>query len=791
MSYKQAQSVCFDDLVQRGLICKARPSKTPAPAPLDYNQIAASVVAALQPQLEALISKTVSAEFTQLLSVLPAQLAAKTTPTIDNNPEPLFPHSSSTAVPSITPPTSSPPVVQATPLSASDNRMATLSKVQSSLATAEPPHNLTQDAASQEEQALSCVRHILDDSQASWTCDGQRLAVMATLNRSQDVVSILATNAGKTMQVLVPTKLEPLVATVVVLPLKALIQDYSRRLKDLKIPYETWSTTGNMDTPLQGYCNLILVMIDQAQKPAFARAITNYHDRSPYKVGRWVFEEAHYALTASNFRASFQHLDELRAVLPVQFVLLSGTIPPQSLSELKQVFGLASQVQVIRTCTARPELQYLLDSPVNSKEAMLSRLEKYVKTYSTGFRPRDRGLIYCDTLSLLNLVTTKFGCPGYHGGSSSNREEQKTLEIQRESAYNQWIKGTSQWMACTTAFAAGCDCSHVRTVIMAGSCHSLIDIEQQFDRGGRDRQHAVAAFIPWRFPFIPADSSAAHTGSQVLHNLLYQPQPGREGCLRYGLTKFNDGEGTACNDLPDAERCSRCHPLNLSEALPQLTFKAHFYSSPLITPPLITPPLITPPPMTTATSRKRPLILSPDENDNITEAHHASKKRKAERAKTLPAAVQQLQDALLVFEGNCATCDFFVTQDAHAFKLCKSLDKKEKGAYFDFKKTIQYPSYASKKPGQHNVCFRCGVPQIKDIHDTFDKEGETCLYPDVIVPTLFLIFHADHSRAALEAHFGQTWASHTEFGAWLGQNGEGLFTNSIWAFIWYICKFIC
>ena len=86
-----------------------------------------------------------------------------------------------------------------------------------------------------EVQALNKLREVLHKSSAEWSCPGQKRSVMAVLNGTADVVSIMATGSGKTMLVLLPVLLEPHLITVVIVPLKALLMDYSRRLDNFGI----------------------------------------------------------------------------------------------------------------------------------------------------------------------------------------------------------------------------------------------------------------------------------------------------------------------------------------------------------------------------------------------------------------------------------------------------------------------------------------------------------------------------------------------------------------------------
>lgn len=127
----------------------------------------------------------------------------------------------------------------------------------------------TVSAVRQHEQldakALGALQGVLKDNSATWTSQGQRQAVLATLLCKSDVIAILATGAGKTMLALIPSILEPQSATVVIVPLKSLLADYERKLANMHISFEVFSTSNSAQQKLSGQCSLILVLIDQAR----------------------------------------------------------------------------------------------------------------------------------------------------------------------------------------------------------------------------------------------------------------------------------------------------------------------------------------------------------------------------------------------------------------------------------------------------------------------------------------------------------------------------------------------
>lgn len=609
-----------------------------------------------------------------------------------------------------------------------------------------------------ENQALLKLQEVLRNPLAQWSCEAQKRSVMAVLNEKQDVVSILATGSGKTMQIILPALLQPQQVNVVILPLKALDTDLKRRLNDLGIGYESWSTPTNNPKPLLGIHNIILLTVEQARKSAFKEAIAVLNHT--HTVKRFIFDEVHYTFTANHYRDSFTYMDELRSTLPVQFVLMSGTVAPHSMITLQKTFHLTAETIKIRTKTVRPEIQYVLDPSFFSNKDIAKRVGKHIEAYTAQFQSADRGLIYVETKKMLQLLKDELSVPGYEGGNGMTDKE-------RHETYASWIAGTSKWMACTSAFGAGLDWPSVRVVMFAGTPRRLGDTIQAADRGGRNKRHAIALIIPHTSP-APVDQSIStiHTGDDELHALIYKASSGREGCLRYGLSKFNDGMGTACTDLPRAELCSRCQPMRPSEPS-TLSDRQYTYRPPMIT---VLPG-----------GPKRSIATG--EDITFEEAQKSSKKRKADRTEHTRIKVDELKQALDHLQSICVRCNWTRPSDCgRSLNKCPEWRLPEWIDYKGWKKTITYKQYNTSTEEQPNICFLCGVPQIGGLHGDF---GKRCAYPDKIVPTAFLVWHDAEKRGEAEAYFEVKWKDRTAFTKWLTETKEAPLLNSAELFMWH------
>lgn len=240
-----------------------------------------------------------------------------------------------------------------------------------------------------ETSCLSALKDVLKNSNAEWTSQAQRMAVLAVMEHKHDVLAMLKTGGGKSMLAIIPAILRPCEGVVVVLPLKSLVTDWSRKLKAMQVPFQIYDS-GKSGT-LQSDINIILVSADRATFHGFHGFLERLNMTLP--IRRLVFDEAHLALLADDYRKSLRRMDEIRC-LPMQLVLLSGTVPPTSVSELHDRFGLEEDTTLqIRESSNRPELEYILEAGFTPTK-ILQRVVQIVQEQRRGWGDNDRGLVY-------------------------------------------------------------------------------------------------------------------------------------------------------------------------------------------------------------------------------------------------------------------------------------------------------------------------------------------------------------------------------------------------------------
>lgn len=392
---------------------------------------------------------------------------------------------------------------------------------------------------------------MLQKPDATWSLPAQREAILEALKLESDMLVLMKTGSGKSMIPIILSILEDFI-TVLILPLRSLMADYIRKLKDMHVPFEQYK--GSQITEyLHGRHNLILVSADMARTKHWEQCIGVLHDKRP--VVRFVFDEGHYAFTADDFRESLRDLHELR-FFAVQLVVLTGTCPLIAELLVVKAFGLRNH-KVFRTDTNRPELKFILETPHNDT---IKHIKWLITSHESAMNPEDRWLLFVTSIGDGKLMERNLGYQFYHGDLDD------TTQLQLVTA---WHNGTKRGMICTSAFGAGNDYAHVRYIYHLGTPFEGIGYIQEVSRAGRDGQVAVCYIFPTGGSGYNRTSVGDVQGRAMISKLVCQPSQQHPGaCLRYQLTQFCDGVGTHCLHQNTNQLCSACSILKQTPTLP-------------------------------------------------------------------------------------------------------------------------------------------------------------------------------------------------------------------------------
>ncbi|KIN94793.1 hypothetical protein M404DRAFT_34732 [Pisolithus tinctorius Marx 270] len=604
------------------------------------------------------------------------------------------------------------------------------------------------------DQALQKMQGLLKNPSASWKSEEQHVCMATVLKGETDLVAVLGTGAGKSMLAIIPSMVQPKEATVLVLPLNSLMLDYQRRLEEFRVPYQVYGT----DKPLSSSTNLILVTADKALTPQWRSALAMLNQSK--KVARLIFDEAHIPLMSKDYRMAFQSIHQLRSI-PMQLVLLSATLPSWSMEEVKTTFQLVQQTEVIRQSTDRPELGYHLERV--AVHSMARRVAEVLEEEGSLWEERDRALVFVTSIAAGQHLSHMTAYPFYNGDKGTSDKDRRWM-------YQQWIKGFSKVLIATTAFSAGNDYPHVRTVIHMDRPFDMVDYIQGQGRAGRDGQAANCYTIIPPTSTLPNIQTMGLEGEArwAIYELLYCYGPRR--CLRFGMTLFNDSKGVGCWMEDGKEKCSVCleepghNPLDIQVAgtarLKQQAMKSM-----------------------EGRLMERPGTLKTSFDSAVVQARQRQGKEEMKRLEE----GDRILAALESFEGCCSLCRVLRegAMERHGIRECPHLDGDGWSEYVEWRRGLQYDMRHHRK-----ICYMCHVPQVNDkVHPQFkkaEKGNKDCKFADVVAPAAYGIYQNEELRREAEKKFGESWGEGGVYVKWLmGRPRQGHHSNLIDLMMWY------
>jgi RecQ family ATP-dependent DNA helicase len=308
----------------------------------------------------------------------------------------------------------------------------------------------------------------------------QKEIVEASLNH-ENIIVLMPTGGGKSLCYQFPaTQVEGI--TIVISPLKSLIQDQMDSLKKKKI--NVCSFYG--DTSFQDKQNLMINMGEYKYLLIYTTPETlssNYSLVSKLqemydekKLKRIVIDEAHCISNwGHDFRPSYRSISNLSEAFPeIPFIALTATATPKVVSDIKDNLKLKNP-KIFSQSFFRENLEIqVFERDTKSKD----KIANLIKNKYQG----KTGIIYClsrkncETMSQYlnqNGINSKF----YHADIKSKER----IQIQED-----WTADKVKVIVATIAFGMGIDKPNVRFVIHHNLPKSLENYYQEIGRAGRD-----------------------------------------------------------------------------------------------------------------------------------------------------------------------------------------------------------------------------------------------------------------------------------------------------------------
>jgi superfamily II DNA helicase RecQ len=387
---------------------------------------------------------------------------------------------------------------------------------------------------------------------ARFNSHAQAVALQLAVERKSDMAVVMGTGSGKSlifMGACINAE-ETGLATIVVVPLAALLDEMMQRLKDVGIKHMRWINAATTHYNAQ----IILVSADIAGRNDFTRYYL--HGCTQKKIGRLVLDEAQTILTGTHYRPFLSVVKRLREGA-VPWIVLSGTMPPSSIGRmLKLLHLLPTATRLIREPTLRPEILHQVfkltghHTTTNigyfDKDGKTQNMITFIQSQVKDFDTTVRALVFCLTKRDAERVASGLHCEYCHSELEESRRKQALMD---------WKAGKFKVLVATSCLGAGMHYPFVGLVVHYGLPRSTLDYGQESGRGGRKlpRAYSVIFYDPNK-PAEPLQDGQDDSGVAEMRDYVAEPPT----CRRSTLGASLDGDGKTCFERRTVLLCDVC-----------------------------------------------------------------------------------------------------------------------------------------------------------------------------------------------------------------------------------------
>ena len=325
------------------------------------------------------------------------------------------------------------------------------------------------------------LKLLFNNPEARFKSIEQNEAIEAIIgNKDPFITYINGTGSGKSLLFFLPYYINPNSIYIVVTPRISLKEDLYNRATSFNLPSEIYNSTKWPSS------NLLFLSLENLLDPNLDKFLH-------YLISKGVsitiyLDEAHTLLLEVDFRPILNYISSI-VKYKVKLVFLSATLPIELLNLLEVKFNIKSN-RVIKGSTTRNNIRYIVKKlEKNSQE--LKELGNYIEAE---VKPNialenKKAIIFTTSKAYADTISKYLHIPAYYSGKDKGEDI-----LARFLASNT----TTPIIVATSAVGLGLDDPNIKYSIHVGKQYSLISIEQEIGRIGRDSNLISISIIFYR-----------------------------------------------------------------------------------------------------------------------------------------------------------------------------------------------------------------------------------------------------------------------------------------------------